>query len=85
MTQPPRVDLLDPAFKANPYHVYAELRSRAPVHRVELPDGRGVWLITRYDDVLAVLKDTRFVKDWRNALTPEQLSQVPPIPPVMEP
>jgi cytochrome P450 len=85
MTQPPRVDLLDPAFKANPYRVYAELRSRAPVHRVELPDGRGVWLITRYDDVLAVLKDTRFVKDWRNALTPEQLSQVPPIPPVMEP
>jgi cytochrome P450 len=85
MPQPPRVDLLDPAFKADPYPTYAELRSTAPVHRVELPDGRGVWLITRYDDVQAVLKDGRFVKDWRSALTPEQLAQVPPIPEVMEP
>ena len=84
MPQPPRVDLLDPAFKANPYPTYAELRSTAPVHRVELPDGLGIWLITRYDDVLAVLKDERFVKDWRKALSPEQLAQVPPIPPVME-
>ena len=84
MPQPPRVDLLDPAFKANPYPTYAELRSTAPVHRVELPDGLGIWLITRYDDVLAVLKDERFVKDWRKVLTSEQLAQVPPIPPVME-
>ena len=85
MSQPPRVDLLDPVFKANPYPTYARLRSTAPVHRAELPDGRGVWLITRYDDVLAVLKDERFVKDWRKVLTPEQLAQIPPIPPVMEP
>jgi len=85
MTQPPRVDLLDPAFKADPYPTYAELRSTAPVHRVSLPDGRGVWLVTRYDDVLAVLKDECFVKDWRDVLTPEQLAQIPPIPPVMEP
>ncbi len=84
MSQPPRVDILDPAFKANPYPTYAELRSTAPVHRVELPDGLGIWLITRYDDVLAVLKDERLVKDWRKVLTSEQLAQVPPIPPVME-
>jgi cytochrome P450 len=44
-----------------------------------------VWLITRYDDVLAVLKDGRFVKNWRKVLTPEQLTQIPPIPEVMEP
>ena len=44
-----------------------------------------MWLITRYDAVLAVLKDERFVKDWRNALTPEQLAQVPSIPEVMKP
>ena len=85
MSQPPRVDLFDPSFKADPYPTYAELRSSAPVYRAALPDGRGVWLITRYDDVLAVLKDQRFVKDWRGALTPEQLAQVPPIPEVMKP
>ncbi len=85
MSQPPRVDLFDPAFKADPYPTYARLRSSAPVYRAALPDGRGVWLITRYEDVLAVLKDHRFVKDWRGALTPEQLAQVPPIPEVMKP
>ena len=85
MTQPPRVDLFDPDFKANPYPAYAGLRSEAPVHRVALPDGRGMWLVTRYEDVSAVLKDERFVKDWRNALTPEQLAQIPPIPDVMKP
>jgi hypothetical protein len=44
MPQPPRVDPFDPAFKANPYPTYAELRSTAPIHRIPLPDGRGVWL-----------------------------------------
>src|SRR5918994_732776 len=38
-----------------------------------------------YEDVVAVLKHERFVKDQRNALTPEQLAQVPPIPEVMKP
>jgi cytochrome P450 len=85
MPQPPQVDLFDPVFKANPYPTYAQLRSNAPIHRITLPDGRGVWLVTRYEDVLAIFKDKRFVKDWREVLTPEQLSQIPPIPQVMEP
>jgi cytochrome P450 len=85
VSQPPQVDLFDPAFKVNPYPTYARLRSTAPVHRTTLPDGRDVWLITRYDDVLAVLKDERFGKDWRKVMTPEQLDQVPPIPEVMKP
>ena len=84
-SQPPRVDLFDPTFKANPYPTYAGLRSDAPVYRAELPDGRGVWLVARYEDVSAVLKDERFVKDWRDAMTPEQLAQIPPIPEVMKP
>lgn len=85
MPQPPQVDLFDPIFKANPYPTYAQLRSSAPIHRITLPDGRGVWLVTRYEDVLAIFKDKRFVKDWRKVLTPEQLAQIPPIPQVMEP
>lgn len=85
MPHPPRVDLFDPAFKADPYPTYSELRSSAPVHRITLPDGRGVWLITRYEDVLAVFKNERFVKNWREVLTPEQLAQIPPIPEVMQP
>jgi cytochrome P450 len=85
MSQPPHADLFSPAFKANPYPTYARLRSTAPIYRATLPDGRSVWLVTRYDDVVAVLKDERFVKDWRKAMTPEQIAQVPPIPEVMKP
>jgi cytochrome P450 len=85
MSQPPQVDLFSPDFKANPYPAYAHLRSTAPIHRVTLPDGRAMWLVTRYEDVAAVFKDKRFVKDWRNAVTPEQLAQIPPIPEVMKP
>jgi cytochrome P450 len=44
-----------------------------------------VWLVTRYEDVLAIFKDERFVKDWRKVMTPEQLAQIPPIPDVMKP
>lgn len=43
-----------------------------------------MWLITRYEDVSAVLRDERLVKDWRNAMAPEQLSRMPPIPEVMK-
>jgi cytochrome P450 len=85
MTQPPRVDLFDAAFKADPYPTYAELRSTAPVHPTTLPDGWSVWLVTRYEDVLAIFKDKRFVKDWRKVMPPEQLAQIPPIPEVMKP
>ena len=68
-------NLGDPAFKANPYPFYARLRTEAPIARVKLPDKQIACLVTRYDDVLAVLKDERFAKDQRKALTPEQLAQ----------
>src|SRR3712207_3977261 len=84
MPQPSQVDLFDPAFRANPYPTYAQLRSTGPVHRATLPDGRAVWLVTRYEDVLAIFKDERFVKDWRKVMTPEQLAQIPAIPEVMK-
>lgn len=39
----------------DPYPTYRELRDEDPVHRTE---HKGVWCVSRYDDVLAVLKDT---------------------------
>jgi cytochrome P450 len=40
--------------QADPYPFYAELRERAPVHY--LPD-EDLWVLTRYDDVAAALRD----------------------------
>lgn len=74
------VDIASPEHKANPYPFYAHLRRNAPVQRVTLPDGQVAWLITRYDDVVMVLKDERFAKDRINALTPQQLSEQPWMP-----
>src|SRR5436190_2029766 len=67
-----RVDISSPGFKADPFPFYGRLRASAPVHPITLPDGRAAWLVARYDDVAAVLKDERFAKDPLNALTPGQ-------------
>ena len=74
------VNIASPEFKANPFPFYARLRAEAPVHRVSLPDKRTAWLVARYDDVVAVLKDERFAKDRHNALTPEQRAKEPWVP-----
>lgn len=55
-------DLASPRFKANPYPFYARLRAEAPVCRISAPHMQA-WLVTRYDDVLMLLKDNRFSKD----------------------
>ncbi len=55
-------DLASPRFKANPYPLYARLRAEAPVYRTTYLNWPA-WLVTRYDDVLSVLKDERFAKD----------------------
>jgi cytochrome P450 len=78
-----QADIFSPAFTATPYSTYAYLRAEAPIHRVTLPDDQTVWLITHYDDVVAVLKDPRFIKNWRNAMTEEQLAQMPSFPQAM--
>lgn len=74
----------DPQFKADPFPFYAHLRADSPVHQASLADGRTIWLVTRYEDVVSVLRDPRFVKDVRHALTPEQLSAIPPLSPVLD-
>ena len=49
--------------RGDPYPVYRELRERDPFHRSRLADG---WILTRYDDVAAVLADRTFSSDERN-------------------
>src|SRR6266581_768236 len=79
------VDVTDATFKANPFPFYAQLRAQAPVFPVQLPTKQRAWLITRYDDVLNALKDERFAKDPRNAMTPEQLKKLPWVPSMFKP
>jgi len=45
--------LLDPNVLECPYPYYEALRTEAPVHQSQL----GFWLVSRYDDVMAVVRD----------------------------
>jgi len=50
---------MDPVFVADPYPTYHRLRSAEPVHHSPL----GFWVLTRYDDVVAALRDPRLAKE----------------------
>ena len=78
-------NIASPEFKADPYPFYARLRAESPVFRVELPARQTAWLITRYNDVAAVLKDERFAKDKRNALSLGQAGKEPWVPGLFRP
>ena len=54
------VNLLDHDMFAErePWDVFELLQREAPVFRHPEPDGDGFWCVTRYDDVVQVLKDT---------------------------
>lgn len=78
-------DITSREHKADPFPFYARLRAEEPVYRARLPDKREPWLVTRYDDVLAALKDPRLVKDRKNAMTKEELGKQPWMPSVFKP
>ena len=60
MPPPP---LFDRAFIDDPHPAYDWLREHAPVHKTRLPNGVEAYLVTRYDDVKAVLADPRLSKN----------------------
>jgi cytochrome P450 len=78
-------DLAGARFKANPYPFYARLRVEAPVWPTTLPDKRKAWLVTRYEDVVRVLKDDAFAKDKLNAMDREQRAKTPWVPGFLKP
>jgi cytochrome P450 len=51
-----RYDPFDPEVIADPYPHYARLRDEAPCYHNEQ---RGIWVLSRYDDVSAALRNTR--------------------------
>jgi hypothetical protein len=81
------LDLMTPEVRANPYPLYAELR-RTGIRQVE---PGGLWAVSRYDDVVAVMKDPRrfssaglaqsFLPPWlpRNPITESLVMKDPPV------
>ncbi len=78
--------LSSPEFKSNPFPFYAQLRETAPVYHTSSPYFPSLYLVTRYEDVVAVLKDDkRFVKNRYNTLNAEQLKKQPWTPGIFKP
>jgi cytochrome P450 len=65
----PANPLQSPELLANPYPLYRAIREASPVLRLPVPGhaGAGVWLLTRYADVQAVLRGPGFSVDRRRA------------------
>ena len=61
LTAPP------PGFIADPYPVFAALRAHDPVHAI----APGSWLLTRYDDVLAVYRSATVSSDKKREFAPK--------------
>lgn len=55
-----------PGMLANPYAMYRTLREQAPVYWSDMMES---WILTRYDDIDAVLMDSRFSSDRARAKT----------------
>ena len=62
-------DPFDPAWRRDPFAVYADLRTKSPVHKSPL----GFWVFTRHADCLTILRDRRSSSDGRNA-DPDRLA-----------
>jgi cytochrome P450 len=65
-----------------PFDIYEKFHAQGPIHRVCLPDGIPVWLVTGYAEVYDALRDQRLARhrkyageDYTNHLPPEGLPQ----------
>ncbi|CAL9503915.1 Cytochrome P450 monooxygenase PikC [Streptomyces sp. enrichment culture] len=74
-------DPWDPAFLADPYPAYAELRARGRVHYYA-PTNQ--WLVPHHADVSALLRDRRLGRTYQHRFTHEDFGRTPP-PPEHEP
>ncbi|MDR3034991.1 MAG: cytochrome P450 [Kitasatospora sp.] len=74
-------DPWDPAFVADPYPAYAELRARGRALYYEPSDQ---WLVPHHADVSALLRDRRLGRTYQHRFTHEDFGRTPP-PPEHEP
>ena len=74
MNQP--IHIFDPAFRANPYPFYAQMRTSQPLCQVE---PAGLWAVSRHADVVFVLKHPELFSSqgFRAAWEPEWLGYNP--------
>ncbi len=77
-TAPPvEFNPLLPEFRLNPYPTYRRLQEEDPVHQSMIP---GTWVLSRYADVMMVLRDARFGRADAERFWGERLGEGPALP-----
>jgi len=69
-------DLADPAFRADPYPRYAQLREHGTLHRSPF----GAWVLTRHADVQAAVRDPRLSSNPVHQALPDGVAPSRPLP-----
>ncbi|MFG3056464.1 cytochrome P450 [Kitasatospora sp. NPDC048239] len=77
MTTTAKFDPWSTEFVAHPYDAYAELREHAPVTYYE-PTGQ--WLVSRHEDVSALLRDRRLGRTYTHRFSHEEFGRPAPDP-----
>ncbi|MFJ2135215.1 cytochrome P450 [Streptomyces sp. NPDC087845] len=75
--QPVLLPYADPAFVADPFPLYRQLREDGPVRRAVLAGGIEAWVVTRYEDGLSALSHPQLSSDARDASDPRLLERLP--------
>ena len=76
-----RYDPSSPAFVADPYPAFARLREESPVF---FDEPTGQWVVTRYADVNALLRDRRLGRSYLHVASHEEFGR-PPEPEFLAP
>src|SRR5579859_2234909 len=64
-------DLISQETKRNPSSLYDRIRAQGPLVHL-MVNGMGFWVATNYDDVIAILKDPRFIRDRQKLIQPTE-------------
>ena len=72
-----RFDVDDPTFIADPYPALNAIREATPIYRDE---STGRWVVTRFADVHATLRDRRLGRDHSHVFSPADIGRPDPDP-----
>ena len=80
MTVERKYDLYSQEFKRDAYTTYAKMRQDDPVlHQASLTGEAMIWFFSSYEDVEAILKDERFIRDFEKLLPEDETEEEAPL------
>ncbi|MEK3732058.1 MULTISPECIES: cytochrome P450 [Paenibacillus] len=65
-------DLFSFEFSQDPYPTFKNLRENEPIHLAKMNNGQYTWVVTKYEDAVAILKDPRFTKNFNYFATEDK-------------